>query len=251
MLGQSVSSNVGWRERLALPSPDSREGIGLAVALGFAFVYILLFVAQYQAMTNVAFEVTLFSLVISLIGAFALSTMLSSEIATFQRLELELARTVLAYVGSGSPPPSDKPLAGVWRAHVAGSEEFRRMARSHAYALGLFTYAGVLSLAAALLSGLGTVTHVRNVIGIGMFVEWFAFAFLVTAAGAVLATAGFASPVPIYEALAPRRWRRNAGRQEAVEGAVAEVAWLAEYSRGAREAWMSPAGPATIPSWQE
>lgn len=240
-----------WRSRLTPPPPDTREGGVLAAAIGFALVYVLLLIAAYHAMAEVAFEVTTFSLLASLVPAFALATMLGSDISTFQRLELELARTVLAYVGSGTPPPSDSPLAGVWRAHVAASEESRRMARAHAYALGLFTAAGMLSLGATLLVGLGTVVKVENVVGLGMFVEWFAFAFLVAGAGSVLASVGYAASESIFEVLVPRRWRRNAGRQQAVDGAVSEIAWLSEYSRGARESRMSPSGPPMIPSWHE
>jgi hypothetical protein len=234
-----------------LPPPDTREGAVIALATTFGLVYILLLVAQYNAMTGLAFVVTTFSLLASLIAAFALSGALGADIATYQRLELELARTVLAYVGTGTPPPSDAPLAGVWRAHVAAAEESRRMARAHAYALGLFTGAGVLSLAAVLLAGLGTVVHVQDVLGLGMFVEWFAFTFLIAGAASTLISVGYASPVPFYERLAPRRWHRNAGRQHAVEGAVSEVGWLSEFARGARESRISPAGRSMIPSWQE
>lgn len=242
------------RDRLETPPPpDTREGAVLGVALLFGLVYILVLVAEYNAMTvgTFAFGVTALSLLVSLVAAFALSGMLGSDLSTFQRLELELARTVLAYVGSGTPPPSDSPLAGVWRAHVAGAEESRRMARAHAYGLGLFMWAGGLSLASSLLVGLGLVSGTADLIGLGMFVEWFAFTFLAGGAFAVLASAGYASPARFYETLAPRRWRRNAGRQQAIDGAVSEIAWLAEYSRGAREARVSPAGPSIIPTWHE
>lgn len=247
-----VSSTIGgWRARLSPPPPDSREGVVLVAAGSLALVYVLLFVAQYDTMVRLAFSVTTLSLILSVVSAFALGVMLGSDISTFQRLELELARTVLAYVGSGTPPPSEAPLAGVWRAHVAAAEEARRMGRAHAYALGLFASAGLLSLGAALLSGLGTVTGTRDVSGLGMFVEWFAFAFLVAGAAAVVASVGYSAPVPFFENVAPRRWRRNAGRQQAVDGAVSEIAWLSEYSRGARAARASPSGPALIPGWQE
>jgi len=240
-----------WRARLTLPELDTREGVVLAFASTFALVYIVVLVAAYNAMTSLAFAITGFSLLASLIPAFALGTMLGDDITSFQRLELELARTVLAYVGSGSPPPSDAPLAGVWRAHVAGAEESRRMARTHAYALGFFTAAGAFALAATLLSGLGAVMGVQNVSGLGMFVEWFAFTLLAAGAGSILASVGYASSVPFYDTWVPRRWRRNAGRQKAVDGAVTEVAWLAEFARGARDARISPAGPSMIPSWRE
>lgn len=225
----------------------------LAAAAFFALVYIVVFVSDYGAMTRLAFafDVSTLSLIVAVVAAFALSTMLGHDLSTFQRLELELARTVLAYVGSGTPPPSDAPLAGVWRAHVAGAEESRRMARAHAYALGIFITAALLALGSSLLTGLGEVTAVHGVTGLGMFVEWFAFTFLAAGAVAVLAAVGYSGPSAFYENLAPRRWRRNAGRQQAIDGAVSEIAWLAEYSRGARESRISPAGPPMIPSWHE
>lgn len=125
------------------------------------------------------------------------------------------------------------------------------MARTHAYGLGLFTLAGILALGATLIAGIGTVTGVQNVLGFAMFIEWFAFTALAAGAAATLASVGYASSVPLYETVAPRRWRRNAGRQQAIDGAVSEIGWLAEYSRGARESRVSPAGPSMIPSWHE
>ena len=251
MSSASASASRDWRSRLSPPAPDTQEGAVIALAAVFGLVYIVLLVGQYDRMTALAFPVASLSLVVSLLGAFALSAMLGGDISTFQRLELELARTVLAYAGSGSPPPSDAPLAGVWRAHVAGAEEYRRMGRAHAYALGLFSAAGVLSLAAVLLAGLGVATATQDAGGLAMLVEWFAFTFLAAAAGCVLLSVGYASSVSVYDTLAPRRWRRNAGRQEAVDGAVGEIAWLAEFSRGARESRISPSGPSVIPSWRE
>jgi hypothetical protein len=125
------------------------------------------------------------------------------------------------------------------------------MARAHAYSVGLFTWAGGLSLSSVLLVGLGVVSGTSDVIGLGMFFEWFAFTFLAAGAFAVLASAGYASSTRFYEGFAPRRWRRNAGRQRALDGAVSEIPWLSEYSRGAREARVSPAGPSIIPTWHE
>lgn len=232
-----------------LPSPDSREGVVLAVAAGFAVVYVLVLVVDYRAMTDFAFEATTVSLIVSLIGAFALSGMLGADIATYQRFELELARTVIAYVSSGTPPAADTPLAGVWKAHVSGAEEYRRMARAHAYELGLFTWAALLSLAAVLLAGLGVVSGSRDVMGLGMLVEWPAFGFLIAAAGAVLATVGYSAAAPLYELLAPRRWRRNSGRPSALDGAVSEVAWLSEFAARIRDSRLGP-GAATAP-WKE
>jgi hypothetical protein len=240
-----------WRDSGGLPHPDSPGGRVLAIALGLSLIYVLLFVANYHAMASVAWVVTGLSLVIALIGAFSLASMLGADIASFQRLELDLARTVLAYLNSGSAPASDAPLSGVWRAYVGAAEESRRMARAHAYALGPFIVAGVLSLASLLLAGLALVTSTFNVAGLAMLVELFAFAFLIVGAGSILFTVGYSSPVPGYAAVAARRWRRNAGRQQAVEGAVGGIPWLAEFTRSARESHVEPSGPSVIPSWRE
>ena len=247
MSSASGSPNPSGPSSLPLPSPDSREGIVLAIAAGFALLYVLVLALDYHAMTNFAFEVTTVSLIVSLIGAFALSGMLGADIATYQRFELELARTVLAYVSSGTPPAPDAPLAGVWKAHVAGAEEYRRMARAHAYELGLFTWAALLSLGATLIAGLGAIVGNRDVLGLGMLVEWPAFGFLVAAAGAAVAAVGYSAASPVYELIAPWRWRRNGGRQSAFEGAVSEVGWLSEFANRLRDARIGPAGPGPGP----
>jgi len=251
MTNDSASSIAGLRARLSPPPPDSEEGLVLALAFAAALIYLVLLIADYHVMTTLAFAATALTLVIGLIAAFSLASMLGTDIANYQRLDLELSRTVLAYASSGTPPASDAPLAGVWRAHVAASEESRRMSRAHAYALGLFTFAAGLSLGAVLLSALGTVTVTESVRGVGMLVEFVAFTFLVAGAGAVLFSVGYSHPVTIFETFAPRRWRRNSGRQAAVDSAVGEIGWLAEFSRGARESKMSSRGPGTIPSWRE
>jgi hypothetical protein len=251
MVSSSDAPSWDLRRKIDLPQPDTAEGavVGFAVAAGLS--YILLLVGDYNRLLASAYTFTSLSLIVSLIGGFALAVMLGNDIATFQRLELELARTVLAYAGSATPPQSDAPLAGVWRAHIAAAEESRRVARSHAYALGLFAIAAVVSLTAVLVAVLGTVMAVRDVRGFALFIEWFGFTFLIAGAGAVLGTIGYAEPVPFFESFSPRRWRRNAGRQVAVDGAVSEVAWLAEFARGARESRISPGGPSVIPSWRE
>lgn len=252
MSTDSGTSKLGWAARMPTPPPpDTAEGGALAFALAMGLIYVLLLVADYNTMTAIAFAVTTLSLLIAVVAGFALAGMLGSDLSTFQRLELELARTVLAYASSGTPPQSDAPLAGVWRAHVAAAEESRRMARAHAYALGLFTIGGLAGLGAALLAGLGVVTATMNVLGLAMVVELFVFVFLLVGVGAIVGTVGYAAPIPFYERVSPRRWRRNAGRQIAVDGAVSEVAWLSEFARGARESKISPRGPSVIPSWRE
>ncbi len=223
----------------------------LALAFGLGLAYLVVFIADYNALVALALWVVPIALFAALVAAFALATMLGSDISNYQRLELDLSRTVLAYVSSGSPPPSDAPLAGVWRAYVGAAEESRRVARAHAYALGFFMVAALFALPATLLVGLGAVLAVQNLLGVGVFVAWFAFGFLAAGAVAVAGTVGYATPIPGFDRIAARRWRRNSGRQQAVEGALGEVSWLGEFVRGARESYVSPAGPSVIPSWRE
>ncbi len=234
-----------------VPAPDTPGGGILALAFAAGLAYILVFVAAYDPMRSLALWVAPVALFAALLGAFALATMLGGDITAYQRLELDLSRTVLAYVGSGSPPASDAPLAGIWRAYVSAAEESRRVARAHAYALGFFTLAAVFALPAALLVGLGSVLTTRDLVGLGLFLDWFAFALLVAGAGSVSFTIGYSSPVPGFERVAARRWRRNAGRQQAVDGALGEVSWLGEFVRGARESYVSTSGRSVLPSWRE
>ncbi len=240
-----------WTRTPSLPPPDSPGGAVLALAFGLGLAYIIVFIAEYNSLVSLALWVVPVALFATIIGAFATATMLGADINTFQRLELDLSRTVLAYVSSGSPPPSDAPLAGVWRAYVGAAEESRRMARAHAYALGFFVVAAWFALPATLLVGLGAVLAVQNLTGVGVFVAWFAFGFLVAGAVATAGTVGYSTAVPGFDRIASRRWRRNSGRQQAVEGALGEVSWLGEFVRGARESYVSPAGPSIIPSWRE
>lgn len=223
----------------------------LVVAMGLAVVYLLVLLSDQTRLNSLALWVSSIALLSSLIGAFSLGTMLGGDIANYQRLELDLSRTVIAYVGSGSAPASDAPLAGVWRAYVGAAEESRRMARAHAYALGFFLLAGFCALPATLIVGLGTIGFSQGMLTFGMFVNWFAFGFLVAAAGTVLLTVGYSNPVPGFERIAARRWRRNSGRQQAVEGALSEVSWLGEFVRSARESYVHTAGPSVVPSWRE
>ncbi|MGP8073429.1 MAG: hypothetical protein ACLQD9_00595 [Thermoplasmata archaeon] len=251
MTAHPVSWRQRWKESGGAPEPDTPGGLALAAGFAGGLVYLVLLVADYNAMTAFAWSVTSLSLILSVVGAFALSTMLGADVSNYQRLELDLARTALAYVGSGSAPTPESALAGVWRAYVGASEESRRVARAHAYGLGLFVRAGMISLAAVLLAALGFLTSTQNVVGLAMLVELFAFFFLVVGAAALVATVGFSAPVPGYEMFAAQRWKRNSGRAEAVRTSFADIPWLAEFVRGAGESHLDPTGPSVLPSWRE
>jgi hypothetical protein len=245
------SNESSWFRTPHLPASDTPGGTILAFAFGLAVIYLVVFVSDYSAMTSLALWIAPIALFAALVGAFALGTMLGADIATYQGLELDLSRTVLAYVGAGTPPASDAPLSGIWRAYVGAAEESRRMARAHAYALGFFVAAGLFALPGTLVVGLGAVAASQDLLGFGLFLLWFAFGFLVAGAGNVVLSVGYSNPVPGFDRIAARRWKRNAGRQQAVDGAYSEVAWLGEFVRGARESYVHPAGPSVIPSWRE
>ncbi len=251
MTAEPKSFRERWKESGGAPEPDTPGGLAIAAGLSGGLIYLLLLVADYNPMTGLAWPVTALSLLLAVVGAFALASMLGSDIAAYQRLELDLARTALAYIGSGSAPAPDTALAGVWRAYVGASEESRRVARSHAYALGAFVGAGVLSLAAVLLTGLGIVVSSHDLVGLAMLVELFAFVFLIVGAGTVLATVGYSGPVPGFELIAARRWKRNQGRAAAVKSSFDDIPWLAEFVRSAHESRPEPSGPSVLPSWRE
>ena len=226
----------GWE----LPPPDSPGGLALGVTALFAVVYALLLVAQYNEMVALARFIYTISLIVGAVGTFALATMLGSDIATYQRLELDLARTVLSHLSTNAAPAPDAPMAGVWRAYVAVADESRRVARVHAYAFGPFLWGTLLSLAAALLGALGLTTHVSDVVGVSLLVEFFGFSLLLAGGAALVLTVGYADTVPGFDRISAHRWRRNASRLPAVEEALSGVAWLPEFHRGVRESRTDP-----------
>jgi hypothetical protein len=225
---------------VGLPPPDTPGGHAIALASLFALVYALLLVADYNAMTSIAWWVTSVSLVAGVVGSFGLASMLGGDIATFQRLDLDLARTVIAHLGANASPAPDAPLAGVWRAFVTVADESRRVARVHAYAFGPFLWGTVLSLGAALLTGLGVATSTTDVIGVAMVAEFFGFTLLLIGGGALLFTVGYSNPVQGYARIAARRWQRNSARLPAIEEALSSVPWLPEFHRGVRESKTDP-----------
>lgn len=225
---------------VGLPPPDTPGGHAIAIASLFALVYALLFVADYNSMVSVDRWIVSTALVAGAIGTFALATMLGGDIATYQRLDLDLARTVIAHMNANTAPAPDAALAGVWRAYVTVADESRRVARVHAYAFGPFLWGTVVSLGAALLSGLGIVTHTQDVIGVGLVVEFFGFTLLLIGAATLVLTVGYAHPVGTFDRFAAHRWRRNAARLPAVEEALASVPWLPEFHRGIRESRTDP-----------
>jgi hypothetical protein len=242
MSGTSGLSRANWSQALTLPPPDSPGGVAIAIAALFASVYAILLVAAYPSMTSFGFAITTIALLGGVVGTFSLGAMIGSDIATYQRLELDLARTVIAHTAANEAPEPDAPLAGVWRAYVTVADESRRVARVHAYSFGLFLWGTLLSLAAALVAGLGVVTSTTNVVGIALVVQFFGFALLLVGSGGLVLTVGYSDEVPGFDLLAARRWRRNSARLPAVEEALGNVPWLPEFHRGVRESRTHPSG---------
>jgi hypothetical protein len=247
----ATRSSILGRDRgaLSLPPPDTPGGLALAGAFALAVLYGIVLVSVYPQMVHWGPWIASISLVIGLLATFALATMVGNDIAAFQRLDLDLAETVLASP-AGGPPAPEAPLAAVWRAYVTTSEESRRVARVHAYAFGPFLVGTVLSVASLLLVGLGTTITTNNVVGLGLVVEGFAILFLFAGGVAMLLTVGYAAPVPTFDFLAAKRWRRNAPRHPAVDEALASVPWLREFHRGTRESRPS-SGSTILPAWLE
>jgi hypothetical protein len=243
---ESTSAAPAWparpdtRGRVTLPPPDTPGGYAFAIASLFAVVYAILFVAEYHPMLAQARYIAGTALIVGAVGTFALATMLGSDIATYQRLELDLSRTVIAHLNDNKSPEPDTPLAGVWRAFVTVADESRRVARVHAYAFGPFLWGTIISLGAALLVGLGQLTVTPDVVGLALVIEFFGFAFLLLGAGALVLTVGYSDTVDGYDRLAAHRWRRNAARLPAVEEALSSVPWLPEFHRGVRESKTDP-----------
>lgn len=225
-----------------MPPPDSPGGAAIGIAAVFAVAYALLLVATYSTMLSVAVWVCTTALLVGVIATFALGAMIGTDIATFQRLELDLARTVLAHLNAHDAPGPEAPLAGVWRAYVTVADESRRVSRVHAYAFGAFFWGTLLSLGAALLTGLGVLTTTNDVVGLALVVELFGFAFLFVGAVALVLSVGYSSDLPGFDGIAARRWRRNSTRLPAVEEALANVGWLPEFHRGVRESRTHPGG---------
>lgn len=225
---------------LALPPLDSPGGYAIAATALFALVFALLFVADYSGMTDHIRWISSIALLVGAVGTFALATVLGADIATYQRLDLDLARTVIAHLTTNTAPAPDAPLAGVWRAYVTVADESRRVARVHAYAFGPFLAGTLLSLAAALVTGLAEVWRFADLLGIAVLIEFFGFSLLILGGAALLLTVGYSDEVAGFHRFAAHRWRRNSARLPAVEEALESVPWLPEFHRGIRESRTDP-----------
>ncbi|MGB6500050.1 MAG: hypothetical protein WBG19_01420 [Thermoplasmata archaeon] len=243
---ETAPSAPAWPARpkmtsgITLPPPDSPGGSAFAIGALFAVVYAILLVAEYHTMLAQARYIVSTALIVGAVGTFALGVMLGSDIATYQRLDLDLARTVIAHLNDNKAPEPDAPLAGVWRAYITVADESRRVARVHAYAFGPILWGTVLSLAAALTMGLGQIGQTPNVVGLALVIEFLGFTLLLIGAAALLLTVGYAGSVDGFDRLAAHRWRRNSARLPAVEEALSSVPWLPEFHRGVRESQTDP-----------
>jgi hypothetical protein len=241
-----------WKQRgtFSVPPPDTPGGLAIAGGIALAIVYLIVVLSVYSNMLAFSWSIVFSSLVVGFIGTFGLAMMLGTDIALFQRLDLDLAETILSVTPYGAAPAPEAPVAGVWRAYVTTSEEARRVARVHAYAFGPFLVGTVISLAASLLVGLGLVSTTNNVIGLALVLETFGLVALFVGGVTLLLTVGYASPVPGFDFLAAKRWRRNATRAHAIDEALTSVPWLREFHRGTRESRPS-SGSMIVPEWFE
>jgi len=239
--GTSRPSRARWSQSFTLPPPDSVGGHAIELTALFASVYAILLVACYTQLQALAFPVTVIALLAGVVATFSLGGMIGTDVATYQRLELDLARTVLAHIGSNDAPQPDAPLAGVWRAYVTVADESRRVARVHAYSFGPYLWGTLVSLAAALLAGLGLLSADKDVVGLAILVEFFGFALLLLGTTTLMLAVGYSDEVPGFQHFSARRWQRNSARLPAVEEALTSVPWLPEFHRGVRESRTRPA----------
>lgn len=235
---------------ITLPPPDTPGGLAFAGTFAVLLVYGVVLVAAYPAMLVLSPWILTTALLVGVIATFGLATMLGGDIAEFQRLDLDLAETVLGTTPASGPPAPEAPLAAVWRAYVTTSEETRRVARVHAYAFGPFLLGTGFSVVAVLLDGLGIVSFTNNMVGIALVVEFFGLFLLFLGGMALALTVGYGSTVPGFDFLASKRWRRNRTRHPAVDEALSSVPWLREFHRGTRES-RPLTGSTLLPSWLE
>lgn len=227
--------------RPMLPPPDSRAGLALIGAIFLGVVYIVVFVAQYSALSAEAPWVVGLNLILSVVVAFSLVSMISSDRARAADFELEFSRTVEAHLAAGETLVQASPLGGILAEYARVAHEERRAAQEHACAAGPAIYSAGLAALAACLVGLAyAIGADPNTLGLAMLVELGAFFFLVLTTAMLVLSVGRRSDVPEFHALIPRRWARISDASFPFTHSLGEVPWAAQ----------APV-PVNPPLWQE
>lgn len=224
------SSPSRWPRRGSplLPPPASAGGLAILGGIILGAAYLLLFVAEYSALSAEAAWVVGLSLLLAVVVTLILVSMIAADRARATEFELDFARTSHAHLAAGETLTQSSPLGGILSEYARAGAEQRRLAREHSYAASLSVYATGFALLGTLLVGLGIATGpAPNVIGVGMFFEWFAFILLGVTAGSLVLSVGRSSDVVGFDVLVLRRWTGVARPSFPFTHALAEAPWAA------------------------
>ena len=233
-----------------VPPPDSTEGRALVIGLLAGVFYVMLLVGANTPLTNFDWVWIPLVLILATVVSFNLGARLDADHARVRFLELELARTVAVHSGAGQLPEPDAPLGRVLKEYARTAEAMRRRARAHAYAAGPVIWGAGCALVAALLWGLSLTTSTTWVNYLAIVVELPAFVLLFYAVGVLALNVGGQREAVGFAALTPRRWRRYAERNLALDATIATLPWLTHEPPASPEV-SAPAPSAPAKDWSE
>lgn len=232
-----------------VPAPDTSEGRVLVYALLVAIVYVLILIADATTLADQAAEFIELPLILGVIISFAVGISLTSQYARIRLTELELARTVSVHEGPDQMPSADSPLGKVMKEYVRTTAEFRRRARSHAYAAGPVVWGSLFALSSVVIWGIGMATGTNWPIYLALVLELPALVLLTIGVVILGTTVGVRQKVDGFDMLTPRRWRRFDQRNPTVDEVLQGCEWLGELYR------KSATAPGPLPSadapWSE
>ena len=213
------------------PPPDTPEGRALIYALVLGVAYVLLLVADATTLANDSAAFIELPLILGTVASFAIASMLASEYARIRNLDLELARTVSVHRTSDQMPEPESPLGNVMKEYARASMEFRRSARSHAYAAGPIVWGTLVAFWAMVSWGVGLATGTTWLVYFALVVEIPALALLTFGIAVLGTTVGVNRRVDGFDALTPRRWRRFDQQTRTIEETIRICPWLDQFSR--------------------
>lgn len=226
---------------VGLPPPDSRAGLALLGAIVLGFLYVVVLVGAYSALSAEALWIVALNLVLAVVVSFFLVSMIGSDRARAADFELEFSRTVEAHLAAGETLVQASPLGGILSEYARVSHEQRQAAREHTYAAGPAVYSTGFALFATLLVGLAYATgSPPDVIGLGLLAELGALFLLTLSVGILVVSAGRSSEVIEFSPLVLRRWSRVATPSFPFTHSLMEVPWAAQAS-----------GLTSSPLWRE
>jgi hypothetical protein len=218
------------------PPPDSPEGRTLIFGIVVGAAYVLLLVGAASGTVGLSLYFVPLVLILGTLVSLAVGLLLDADFARIRLTELELARMITARGKREEVPEVGSPTGDVMEEYARTAIEFRRHARSHAYASGPVVAGTLLALGAALLWGVGWITAATWVIELGLVVELPAVILLVVGVAVLGAAIGSSRAVTGFDALTISRWCRYEDRTPAVDAAVSTILWLDEYVQAAQSA---------------